>query len=136
MIVVAGATVVAEVVVDVVVAVVGVVIPAAVVVVVLVVVLSGRGAAVSAISNGFAVIGIGCFGLLVVVTGPYGSVRGEVVLQVVVVGLGVVVVSSGESSAKGLCCRSPRTATRIQSSEIAGCMFSSWLLLVFCVKRD
>ena len=70
-------------------------------------------------------------------TSPYGSARGEVVLQVVVVGLGVVVVSFGESSAKGLCCRSPRTATRIQSSEIIDCMFSSsWLLLVFRVKRD
>ena len=73
MIVVAGATVVAEVVVDVVVAVVGVVIPADVVVVVLVVVLPGRGAVVSAISNGFAVIGAGCFELVVEMTGPYGS---------------------------------------------------------------
>ena len=136
MIVVAGAMVVAEVVVDVVVAAVGVVIPAAVVVVVRVVVLPGRGAVVSAISNGFVVIGAGCFELVLEMTGPYGSARGEVVLQVVVVDLGVVAVSSGESSAKGLCCRSPRTATRIQSSEIAGCMFSSWFLLVFCVKRD
>ena len=136
MIVVAGATVVAEVVVDVVVAVVGVVIPADVVVVVLVVVLPGRGAVVSAISNGFAVIGAGCLGLVVEMTGPYGSVRGEVVLQAVVVVLGVVVVSAGGSFSKGLCCRSPCTATRIQSSEIVDCMFSSWLLLVFRVKRD
>ena len=82
--------VVAEVVVVVVVAVVGVVIPAAVVVVVLVVVLPGRGAVVSAISNGFAVIGAGCLGLVVEMTGPYGSVRGEVALQAVVVVLGAV----------------------------------------------
>ena len=122
MIVVAGTTVVAEVVV-VVEAVVGAVIPAAVVVVVLVVVLPGRGAVVSAISNGFAVIGAGCFGLVVEMTGPYGSVRGEVVLQAVVVVLGVFVVSAGGSFSKGLCCRSPCTATRIQSSEIVDCMF-------------
>ena len=50
-----GTTVVAEVVVVVVDAVVGAVIPAAVVVVVLVVGLPGRGAVVSAISNGLAV---------------------------------------------------------------------------------